>query len=203
MDAIARKRDADSPKRAVLVGISGIDASGKGFVTAKLANALRAESLNVAVISADDWLNLPNVCFNPQNYAQHFYKYAIRLDEMFERLIIPLRDHREINFLADCGDAKATVHRKYRYVFQNIDVVLLEGIFLLKLGYREHFDLKIWVECSFQTALRRAMVRGQEGLPPADTQHAFETIYFPAQRIHLDRDDPCRAADLTLQNDDL
>jgi len=202
VEAIARKRDAVVPNRAVLVGIAGIDGSGKGFVSAKLAKALRAKSLNVAPISADDWLNLPKVCINPDNYAEHFYEYAIRFDEMFERLIVPLRDHREVDVLADCSDAKATVHRKHRYVFRNIDVVLLEGIFLFKPGYREFFDLKIWIECSFQTALRRAIARGQEGLPPAETRYVFETIYFPAQRIHLDRDDPRRAADLILLNDD-
>src|SRR5262249_4366336 len=159
-------------------GISGIDGSGKGFVSAKLADALRAKSLNVALISADDWLNLPKVCLNPENYAEHFYSHAIRLDEMFERLIVPLRNHRKVDVLADCGDAKAVSHRKHRYIFENIDVVLLEGIFLFKPGYREYLDLKIWIECSFQTALRRAIARGQEGLPPAETQYAFETIYF-------------------------
>src|SRR5262249_15904213 len=78
VEAIARKRDAVVANRAVLVGISGIDGSGKGFVTAKLAKTLRAKSLNVAVISADDWLNLPKVCINPDNYAEHFYENAIR-----------------------------------------------------------------------------------------------------------------------------
>src|SRR5262249_7131248 len=110
--------------RALLVGISGIDGSGKGLVTIKVADALRDKSLNVAVISADDWLNLPNVCLNPENYAEHFYKHAIRFDEMFERLITPLCDHREVDVLADCGDAKATSHRKHRCVFRNIDIVL-------------------------------------------------------------------------------
>jgi uridine kinase len=202
VEAIATKRDAVASNRAVLVGISGIDGSGKGFVTARLTKVLLPRSLNVAVISADDWLNLPNVCFNPRNYAEHFYEHAIRFDEMFRRLIIPLRDHREVDVPADCCDAKATVYRKHRYIFRNIDVILLEGIFLFKLGYLEHFDFKIWIECSFQTALRRAIARGQEGLPPAETQRAFETIYFPAQRIHLDRDDPQRAADVILRNDD-
>lgn len=202
MEAIARKRDAVVPNRAVLVGISGIDGSGKGFLTAKLAKALRAKSLNVAVISADDWLNLPKVCINPGNYAEHFYEHAIRFNEMFERLIVPLRDHRNVDVLADCGDAKAMSHRKHRYVFSNIDVILLEGIFLFKPRYRGHFDLKVWIECSFQNALARAIERCQEGLPPAQTQHAFETIYFPAQRIHFDRDDPRQAADFTLHNDD-
>src|SRR5215475_2788748 len=141
VEAIARKRDAVVPNRAVLVGISGIDASGKGFVTAKLADALRAKLLNVALISADDWLNLPSVCLNRENYAEHFYKHAFRFDEMFERLILPLREHRGVDVLADCGDAKATIHRKHRYVFRNIDIVLLEGIFLFKAAYRDYFDL--------------------------------------------------------------
>ena len=202
MEAIARKRDAVVPNRAVLVGISGIDGSGKGFVSAELADALRAESLNVALISADDWLNLPHVCMNDDNYAEHFYQHAIRFDEMFEQLIFPLKQNREINITADCADAKATTLRKHRYEFRKIDIVLLEGIFLFKPRYRGHFDLRIWIECSFETALERAIARSQEGLPPAETIEAFETIYFPAQRIHLARDKPREAADCIVKNDE-
>jgi len=39
-------------------------------------------------------------------------------------------------------------------------------------------------------------------LPPRETEHAFETIYFAAQRLHIDRDDPRAAADIILMNDD-
>jgi uridine kinase len=202
VEAIARKREAVVPNRAVLVGISGIDASGKGFVTAKLADALRAKSLNVALISADDWLNLPHVSMNRDNYAEHFYDHAIRFDEMFERLIVPLKYHREINITADCADAKATTYRERRYDFRNIDIVLLEGIFLFKRGYRHQFDLSVWIDCSFECALERAIERGQEGLPPTETSEAFETIYFPAQRIHLARDEPREAADCIVTNDE-
>ena len=201
MEAIARKRDAVVPNRAVLVGISGIDGSGKGFVSEKLADALRAKSLNVALISADDWLNLPHVSMNRENYAEHFYDHAIRFDEMFERLIVPLKYHREINITADCADAKATTYCERRYDFRNIDIVLLEGIFLFKRGYRHQFDLSVWIDCSFDCALKRAIERGQEGLPPTETSEAFETIYFPAQRIHLARDKPREAADCIVTND--
>jgi uridine kinase len=67
--------------------------------------------------------------------------------------------------------------------------------------YRDYFDLKVWIDCSFATALQRAIARGQEGLPPRETQHAFETIYFPAQRIHLVRDNPSNAADIVFTNE--
>jgi uridine kinase len=189
--------------RALLVGISGIDGSGKGFISEKLADSLRTKSLNVAPISADDWLNLPKVCINPDNYAEHFYEHAIRFDEMFERLIVPLKENREVNITAHCADAKATAYREQRYNFRNIDIVLLEGIFLFKREYRHQFDLGVWIDCSFKCALQRAIERGQEGLPPAETIKAFQTIYFPAQRIHLVRDNPREGADIVFMNDKL
>ena len=187
--------------RALLVGISGIDGSGKGFITEKLADALRTKSLNVALISADDWLNLPHVSINRDNYAEHFYEHAIRFDEMFERLIVPLRQNREINITADCADAKATTYREQCYDFRNIEIILLEGIFLFKPAYRRQFDLGVWIDCSFKCALERAIERGQEGLAPAETIKAFQTIYFPAQRIHLARDNPREGADIVFMND--
>jgi uridine kinase len=199
---LARRADA-SRKRAVLVGISGIDASGKGFITQKLTERLRNCGLNVAAISADDWLNLPEVCLNQNNYAEHFYEHAIRFDEMFEQLILPLTENREIDLTANCADAKATRYRKQRYDFRETDVVLLEGIFLFKPAHRHHFDLTVWIECSFERALERAIARGQEGLSPAETIKAFEIIYFPAQRIHLARDKPREAADFVFTNENL
>ncbi len=202
-DRVELARAGISRTRALLVGISGIDASGKGFIAQKLAERLRKGGWNVAVISADDWLNLPDVCINRDNSAEHFYKYAMRFGEMFERLIIPLKQNRGISLTANCADAKATAFREERYDFRNVDVVLLEGILLFKPKYRHHFDLSVWIDCSFEAALERAIERGQEGLPPDETVRAFETIYFPAQRIHLARDNPREAADIVFTNDKL
>ena len=49
--------------------------------------------------------------------------------------------------------------------------------------------------------LARAIDRAQEGLSAAKTIAAYETIYFPAQRIHLNRDNPRENADLVFEND--
>src|SRR6266581_9667693 len=57
--AIISARANAPATRALLVGISGIDASGKGFVTAKLACALEERGWNIAAIGVDGWLNLP------------------------------------------------------------------------------------------------------------------------------------------------
>lgn len=201
LSAILEKRSALPSERAFLVGISGIDAAGKGFVTARLAEELEGRGLRVAVINVDGWLNLPAVRFDPADLAAHFYNHAIRFDELFAQLIRPLVRTRSIELEADFTEETATDYRKHNYRFSDVDLVLLEGIFLLKMKHRQHFDLTAWVDCSFGTALERAIERCQEGLPPAETIRAFQTIYFPAQRIHYERDNPRAAADFVIDND--
>ncbi len=58
---IVATRTEKSAEQAVLVGISGIDAGGKGFITEKIAQRLQESGWRVATINADDWLNLPEV----------------------------------------------------------------------------------------------------------------------------------------------
>jgi uridine kinase len=200
IDGIAAQRATTRANRAVLVGISGIDASGKGFITKKIAQRLEMLGRRVATINADDWLNQPEFCSSRHKPAEYFYEHAMRFDEMFDQLIIPLKQNCEVDLQADCSDANGN-RRMHRYEFRKIEIVLLEGIFLFKPAYRRHFDLTAWVDCSFATALKRAIARCQEGLPPAETIRAFSTIYFPAQEIHLARDNPQAAADFTIQND--
>ncbi len=158
---IVAKRAERSAEQAVLVGVSGIDAGGKGFISEKIAQRLQESGWRVATINADDWLNLPEVCLSQRTPGEHFYSYE----------------------------------------FRKIDIVLLEGIFLFKPAYRGHFDLTAWVDCSFATALKRAVTRCQEGLSPAETIRAFTTIYFPAQRIHFARANPQGADDFIIRND--
>ena len=108
---------------------------------------------------------------------------------------------RYIHLVADFTEETASQYRKHTYDFKDVSVILVEGIFLFKREYRTYFDLAIWVDCSFPTALARAIHRAQEGLSAAKTIAAYETIYFPAQRIHLSDDNPRENADLVFEND--
>jgi uridine kinase len=200
--AILRQRLEVSTKRSLLVGLSGIDGAGKGFLSAKMAALLEQQhGLNIGHISVDGWLNLPQVRFDQRQPAEHFYQHAIRFDEMFSQLILPLRDRRRIHLVADYAEEIAQEYRPHTYHFADIDIIILEGIYLFKRAYRPNFDLACWIDCTFQTALERALQRGQEGLPPDETIRVYQTIYFPAQQIHFKRDNPRTAADLIINND--
>ena len=188
-------------RHAALIAVSGIDASGKGYVSRELTRGLEERGCQVALINVDGWLRLPDGRFSAIDPARHFYNRAIRFEEMFAQLIVPLRERRCINVEVDFAEETASAYRRERYRFADVDVILLEGIYLLKRAYRHHYDLSIWIECSFETAVRRAVARAQEGLPPTETIRAYETIYFPAQRLHFELDVPMGAADMVLHKD--
>lgn len=205
IDQVVRKileRRANIPEtRSLLVGVSGIDGCGKGYLTSQLQAHLALHGVIPALLNVDGWLNLPERRFDHNAPATNFYDNAIRLDQFFNQLVLPLRDRRSVHLIADFVEETAANYRQHSYDYDDVSVVLVEGIFLFKPLYRKYFDLAIWIDCSFPTALARAIDRAQEGLSPANTIAAYDTIYFPAQRIHLAQDKPRENADLIFEND--
>jgi len=199
---ILAKSAVVSPRRALLVAVSGIDGSGKGYVTQKIISRLAFQPRRVAGINIDGWLQLPDKRFNKERPAEHFYKHGVRFQELFERLVLPLKENRSLRVEADLADATdADEYRRHAYTFMEVDIIILEGIFLLKACFRSFYDLTLWVDCTFETALERALRRGQEGLSAEETIRDYERIYFAAQRIHFAQDDPRAVADLIIDND--
>lgn len=202
-DLIVQRRSRAPRGRALLVALSGMDGSGKGHCAGLLAAQLHARGLRAANINIDGWLALPDVRFSPNEPARHFYERALRLDEMFDRLVLPLRQQRSVSIEADFApqESNATQYRLHRYEYRDVDVIVLEGIFLFKRQYRDHHDLRVWIDCSFETALERALARNQEGLPPDEIMREYDTIYFPAQRLHAELDRPRESAEVIVLND--
>ena len=200
-EALLDRRRAVPPGESMLVAVSGIDGSGKGYVTGQLVAELRRRGVHAVAVNIDGWLNLPSRRFGTDRPAEHFYHHAIRFEEMFEQLILPLKRQRSVRVEADFAEETAQDYRRHTYDFRDVDVIVLEGIYLLKRAFRQYYDWTLWVDCSFETALERALGRGQEGLPPDETVRAYRTIYFPAQEVHFRLDGPRAAADAVWVND--
>ncbi len=112
-----------------------------------------------------------------------------------------MRDRRSITIEVNFVEETANDYRKRLYEFKDVDVILLEAIYLLQPSFISYYDLSFWIDCSFETALERALARGQEGLPQQETVKAYQTIYFPAQEIHFQKDNPKSLATAIINND--
>lgn len=187
-------------RTAVLAAVSGIDASGKGAIAAQIAAGLERAGLRVASIGLDPWHQPAGVRFAAEDPGGTFYRSAFRFDELFERLIEPLRRDRSIVLEERLIDLATDATYEHTFRFEHVDIILLEGIFLLRRDLRPRYDVSIWIDCPFEVALARALRRNQEGKPAAKLQADYERIYFPAQRIHIALDRPAARADLILEN---
>src|SRR5207248_10072039 len=128
----------------------------------------------------DPWHTPPPVRFDDRDPAGNFYRRAFRWDELFGRLIEPLRRDRSVDLTIDLTRLPQNDIVPHTYCWRDVDVVVLEGIFLLKRELRDRYDLSFWLECSFETALARAVVRNQEGRSRERLIEDFERIYFAA-----------------------
>ena len=200
VDRIVKARRAVRDHRAALAAITGIDASGKGYLAARVADGLRAARAG----RFDQHRRLAQPARGP-----------LRSPEPRPALLRsrnPLRRHVRAARPAPAraaldphrrglrrGDGDGLPPADLRLRRRRRDPA--RGHLPLKRAFQPLYDLSFWVDCSFETALERAIARGQEGLAAEATISAYRTIYFSAQEIHIARDDPRHAATDVIPND--
>ena len=81
-------------------------------------------------VTVDGWLSLRPRRFRQERLAEHCYRQVIRFDDMFGRLILPLKGQRSIRVEVDLAEASAIAYRRHIDEFRGVDVIVLEGIYL-------------------------------------------------------------------------
>jgi uridine kinase len=74
--------------------------------------------------------------------------------------------------------------------------VVADGVFLQRPELDDLWDLRIWVDVSFEESLRRAEIRDAHYMP--DVRGRYERRYHPGQRLYLERVDPRSRADVVV-----
>lgn len=183
------------------LGISGIDASGKGFISKLITTSLVAKGYTVHLEHLDGWLSLPEIRFSDKDAPIVFYQNGFRMQELKTFLIEPYKKNNKVSFIMNYLEETWETFQERKIEIDTVDFFILEGIFLFQDLILPYLDSKIWIECSFEIALNRALIRNQEGLKADEIVNAYKKIYFPAQEIHFEIDHPLDHADLIYINE--
>jgi uridine kinase len=190
-----------SASSAFTIAVSGIDASGKGYISKLLQQELESRGLKVANINIDPWQNPLSIRLQKENAAENVYENIFRWDDFFEQLIFPLQKNKEIYLETRGIRSDADIYDPLVYNFKNLDILLIDGILLLKKKYLAYYDYKVWVDCSFETGLKRAIKRNVEKLDEEKLVYDYHTYYYPAQLLHNEKDNPQKTADIIFNNE--
>jgi uridine kinase len=194
---------AHHDKHIFTVAISGIDASGKGYVAKLLQDALEKQNLKVANINIDPWQNPISLRLQKKNPVENFYKNVFRWDDFFSQLILSLQKIGSIYLETMLIRTHADQYYPFTYNYNELDILLIEGIFLFKKEFLTYYDLKIWINCSFEKGIQRAIDRNVERINKQQLIHDYNTYYYPAQRFHFEKDRPKNLTEIIYCNDEL
>ena len=179
--------------KAQIVAISGIEGGGKRSLAEKVAAALTLEGISVAIVHADDWEASESIRFNIMSSPEEYYLNAYRFDEMFEQLILPLKLFASIKTSVTLDDVLSP--RTVEYDFNDIDIIIIEGVYLLQEAYLDLYDYTCWVESDFDAAFARLTSQNYIEQSQEALVNIFELLIKPAGQYHIYTDNPQGHAD--------
>jgi uridine kinase len=194
---IIKRRDNRNP---FMVGISGIDLSGKTEFTRSLAEYLTAQQIQITVIHLDDFHNPRAFRNSGPDPIENYLQRNFNIDVIIRDLLVPLRRGSGFSLdltLLDLNSDKYDLKR--RFTFEQDTVVLFEGVFLFRKELAPFLDYKIFLDISYEESRRRALIRDVP-VYGENMLHRYIEKYWPAQMKYLAEYPTLKTADLIIDN---
>lgn len=162
-----------------LVAVSGRDCAGKSTLGIDVQEQLSRIGLTTTLLSIDAFLIPRHLRIrNTLEFIEYFentFNYAV--------LVQTLETVRNSASLADSNSR---------------DIVLVEGVFLLRTELYHWWDLTIWIEVDTSVIMNRAIRRDKQYFgDESPVRRVYENRCLPAQDYHILRDLPKQNADIT------
>ena len=188
----------------VRVAIDGIDASGKSSLAEELAKIVRGHGRIVIRASCDGFHHPRSVRYRQgRSSPRGYFEDSFNNESIISSLLQPLgpdgnRWYKCFTYDYKIDRAKSACLKLAR----NEEILLFDGVFLLRPELRNYWDFVIFVETPFDVALVRAVSR-DEALPgqEANLRRLYRERYFPGQRIYIEECDPRQSADVIFKNE--
>ncbi len=189
----------------LIIGINGIDGSGKTEFAKQLAQVLSAKTDRpVVTISIDGFHNPRQVRYaKGRGSAEGFYRDSFNLEAFKSHVLEPLRNNKG-TYVPQIFDVRAdeSVIVEPQLVTSDA-IVLVEGIFLFQTELAAYFDFKIFLDVPFAVALQRMLKRDRALYTSREEEiELFETRYQAGQLIYFAEARPKEQADVVIDNSD-
>jgi uridine kinase len=185
--------------RPTIVGVDGVDGSGKTTFARRLAQMYAQRARPVHVVHLDDYLNPRAVRYrlsrdSPEGFFADTYDLAAFQDHVLQ----PLKGSEDRAIVLRWFDHQqdARVHVDPVAVADDA-VVIVEGMFLHRDELAGAWDVSVFLDVPFQVSVGRMAAR--DGTSP-DPAHPHNHRYVEGQRRYLASCNPRRRATHVIDN---
>jgi uridine kinase len=190
----------------VRVAVDGCSAAGKTTMADELAETVRGRSPREVIrVSTDAFKRAVALRTRfPKDSPESYYLDSWDNDAIRDELLAPLgpggtrRYRSAIMDFAGVNALDGPIHSAPE------DAILIaDGCFLQRPELDPHWDLRIFVDVSFDDVLRRGIARDQAWMTGAEeAERRYRTKYLPGEARYLDDVRPRERAQLVVDNRD-
>ncbi|MFG1817356.1 uridine kinase [Kribbella sp. NPDC049174] len=190
----------------VRVAIDGCSAAGKTTLADELAQVLRDRTEREVIRAEIDYFKraVELRTAYPVDSPEGYYLDTWDNEAIRDRLLIPLGPDGDRRYTTAIMDPSAQTALDTSLAVAADDAVLLaDGAFLQRPELDAYWDLRVYVDITFDEVLRRGIVRDQAWMSsPEAAEHRYRTKYIPGERLYVDQIQPQTRAQLVLNNQD-
>lgn len=193
---------AKKPDMPFIIGINGIDTSGKSQFAKKLKGYLEEKGQRVQIIHIDDFHNPREIRYSGDNEVENYFFRSFNIKKLVDYLLRPIKKNK---FLQEKLTLLNLQTDKYdivkNYSVDKDTLVILEGVFIFREEIEPYLDYKVFIEIPIELCKERALQRDVP-LYGEDILKKYDTKYIPTQKYYLEKFPPRKYADIIIENSD-
>jgi len=185
-----------------VIGINGVDTSGKTVFTENLALYLSNNGIKNEIIHIDDFHNPLEIRSQGENEIDAYYYNAFNYRQIIDEILEPLRKNGSVYKEILCLNIDTNKYENKRcYRINSETVLLIEGVMLFRPPVSEYLDGRIFLHIDFDEVLKRAYSRDVPKYGESFMEK-YKNKYIPAQKRYLEEYEPVKNCDIVVDNTD-
>ncbi|ABY44002.1 uridine kinase [Bacillus mycoides KBAB4] len=176
-----------------VLGIDGLSRSGKTTLVKELEEDMKESGIPFHIFHIDDHITECNKRYHT-GFAEWYEYYNLQWDidwlqrNLFQKLQNDIK--LELPFYHD--ETNSCELKEIQIPL--VGVIVVEGVFLQRIEWREFFHYMVYLDCSRQTRFLRESVETQRNLSK------FQNRYWKAEDYYLEKESPKERANLIIHN---
>ncbi|WP_407272446.1 kinase [Radiobacillus sp. PE A8.2] len=177
----------------VVLGIDGLSRSGKTTLVRNIEQRIQETNIFTCVLHIDDYIVERERRYNTGNEEWYeYYNLQWDVEWLKENLFKRLKESNELQLLT--YDNSTDSQKLQTVKIPNTCLIIIEGVFLQREEWRNHFDFMIFLDCVRDERFNRESAETQTNI------EKFEKRYWKAENYYLEAVSPIKQADLVIQN---
>jgi len=194
---VSNRKNKNNP---FVVGINGIDTSGKTKFAKALSQFLINNKYKVQIINLDDFHNPKSIRSSGANEVENYFNKGFDINTIIKKLLIPIRDKGNFSTTLTLLNLHTDKYEtRKHFSFSKNTIVIFEGVFLFRKELIPYIDYKIFIDIPFKESMDRAIARDVPIFGERIIKK-YNEKYLPAQKKYLEEFSPAKVADIIIDN---